>query len=59
MLLVLAYHLLSSWGDMKYVITDLLSRSLLLLSHNAHYLFVERLLSRMTLDQWMKRAKRK
>ena len=59
MLLVLAYLLLSSWGDMKYVITDLLSRSLLLLSHNAHYLFVERLLSRMTLDQWMKRAKRK
>ena len=59
MLLVLAYLLLSSWGDMKYVITDLLSRSLLLLSHNAHYLFVERLLSRMTLDQWMKRAERK
>ena len=59
MLLVLAYLLLSSWGDMKYVITDLLSRSLLLLLHNAHYLFVERLLSRMTLDQWMKRAERK
>ena len=56
MLLILVYLVFSIWGYVSVI--NLLSRNLLLLSHNVHYLFEEWcLLKAESLDCWKKITK--
>ena len=56
MLLILVYLVVGIWGYISF--TNLLSRNLLLLSHNVHYLFEEcYLLKDEYVDCWKKITK--
>ena len=56
MLLILVYLVFGMWGYISFI--NLLSRNLLLLSHNVHYLFEEWcLLKDEYLDWWKKITK--